>query len=131
MNKRPLTETLLSEGLLLESTPHRRVYRHGDAVYTLLRGDTEWVVIRSVSAARFDAERRAMPHRRQVVVLLDLQDEAPDRDLDEYASVIEALLAKDRRVWVPVDLGVTVWGSWRDFVADLKEGHVTGKEEAL
>jgi hypothetical protein len=130
MSKRPTYADLTAHGLLLESTPDRRVYRHDDAVHTLLRGDDGWEVVHSVSAARFDAERRAMPHRRQVVVLLDLQDEVPDRDLGEYASVVEGLLAKERAGWVPVPLGVTVWGSWREFVQDLKEGHVTG-EEAL
>lgn len=63
-----------------------------------------------------------MPHRRLAAGLLDLQDEVPDRDLGEYATVIEGLLAKNREVWVPVALGVTVWGSWRDFVTGKAQG---------
>lgn len=39
MRKRPLIETLAAEGVLLEDTPTRRVYRHEGAVYTLLRYD--------------------------------------------------------------------------------------------
>lgn len=131
MSKRPTYADLTAHGLRLESSPDREVYRYADRVHVVVPVDGQWEVALSLPAARYDALRRAMPHRRQVVVLLDLQDEDPDRDLSEYASIIEGLLTKESAIWMPVPLGVTVWESWREFVQDLKEGRVTGEEEAL